>query len=150
MPWVAFSHASPNLHLLYPLERPDCRRHRSLRLRPGYLRPPNPSRSLCPRRSLAHISALARLPALDFSMAKLQDPFRRLLWLASDRFFTDPIDLAVDLDNDPPGHAPPPEQQSPRVCTALSAPHRRRTPGTPPAAHHRRPRLHRAHAQTHR
>ncbi|MCB1503382.1 MAG: hypothetical protein KDJ47_00245 [Hyphomicrobiaceae bacterium] len=36
-------------------------------------------------------------------MAKPQDPFRRLLWLASDRLFTDPIDLAVDLDADPQG-----------------------------------------------
>lgn len=36
-------------------------------------------------------------------MAKPQDPFRRLLWLASDRLFTESIDLAVDLDADPHG-----------------------------------------------
>lgn len=48
-------------------------------------------------------ACVARPPALNSCMAKPQDPFRRLLWLASDRLFADPIDLSVDLDADPQG-----------------------------------------------
>lgn len=36
-------------------------------------------------------------------MAKSQDPFRTVLWQASDRLFVQPFDLAIDLDTDPQG-----------------------------------------------